>query len=36
MTKSVEYSFSIGSPWSYIGFDAFAELAAKKDVVITP
>ncbi|MGO7660619.1 2-hydroxychromene-2-carboxylate isomerase, partial [Rhizobium ruizarguesonis] len=25
-----------GSPWSYIGFDAFAELAAKNDVVVTP
>ncbi|MBX4904797.1 2-hydroxychromene-2-carboxylate isomerase [Rhizobium bangladeshense] len=36
MTKTVEYFFSIGSPWSYIGFDAFTELAAKNDVVITP
>lgn len=36
MTKLVEYFFSIGSPWSYIGLDTFAELAAKKDVVIKP
>jgi 2-hydroxychromene-2-carboxylate isomerase len=36
VTKSVDYFFSIGSPWSYIGFDAFVELAAKHDAVITP
>ncbi|MGO4439254.1 2-hydroxychromene-2-carboxylate isomerase [Rhizobium sp. RAF56] len=36
MTKLVEYFFSIGSPWSYIGLDAFAELAANNDVVIKP
>lgn len=36
MTKLVEYFFSIGSPWSYIGSDAFVELAAKHDVVIKP
>ncbi|MGG7538595.1 2-hydroxychromene-2-carboxylate isomerase [Rhizobium sp. 12,4] len=36
MTKTVEYFFSIGSPWSYIGFNAFTELAAQNDVLITP
>ncbi|KQY22660.1 DsbA family protein [Rhizobium sp. Root483D2] len=36
MTKIVEYFFSIGSPWSYIGFDAFVELAAKNGVEIKP
>lgn len=36
MTKSVEYFISISSPWSYIGLDAFAELAAKNDVNIKP
>lgn len=36
MTKVIEYFFSIGSPWSYIGLDTFAELAANNDVGITP
>lgn len=36
MTRLVEYFFSIGSPWSYIGLDTFAELAAKSDVVVEP
>jgi 2-hydroxychromene-2-carboxylate isomerase len=36
LTKIVEYFFSIGSPWSYIGFDAFVELAAKNGVEIKP
>ncbi|WP_276118029.1 2-hydroxychromene-2-carboxylate isomerase [Pararhizobium qamdonense] len=36
MTRIVEYFFSIGSPWSYIGFDAFVELAAKNGVEIKP
>ncbi|TDW25602.1 2-hydroxychromene-2-carboxylate isomerase [Rhizobium azibense] len=36
MTKVVEYFFSIGSPWSYIGFDTFVELATKSDVEIRP
>lgn len=36
MTKSVDYFFSIGSPWSYIGLDAFVELAQRLDVVINP
>jgi 2-hydroxychromene-2-carboxylate isomerase len=36
LTKIVEYFFSIGSPWSYIGFDAFVDLAAKNEVEIKP
>lgn len=36
MTKIVEYFFSIGSPWSYIGFDPFIEIAAKQGVAIHP
>ncbi len=36
MTKIVEYLFSIGSPWSYIGFDPFVEIAAKNGVEIRP
>jgi 2-hydroxychromene-2-carboxylate isomerase len=36
LTRTIEYFFSIGSPWSYVGFDAFVELALAKDVVITP
>ncbi|CAN7735858.1 2-hydroxychromene-2-carboxylate isomerase [Rhizobium sp. LjRoot258] len=36
MTKLVEYFFSIGSPWSYVGLDAFVDIATKYDVVIKP
>lgn len=36
MSKIVEYFFSIGSPWSYVGFDAFIDLASKNDVAIRP
>ena len=36
MTKIIDYFFSVGSPWSYIGFDAFVDLAAKNDVEIKP
>ncbi len=36
MTKTIDYFFSIGSPWSYIGFDAFIELAAKSNAEIKP
>ncbi|PZM15481.1 2-hydroxychromene-2-carboxylate isomerase [Rhizobium tubonense] len=36
MTKIVEYFFSIGSPWSFIGLDAFLDLARKNDVEIKP
>jgi 2-hydroxychromene-2-carboxylate isomerase len=36
VTKAVEYFFSVGSPWSYIGLDAFLDLAREKDVEIKP
>lgn len=36
MTKSVDYFFSIGSPWSHIGFDTFVDLAARSGTRITP
>ncbi len=36
MTKPVEYFFSIGSPWSFIGFQAFIDLAAANAVEIKP
>jgi 2-hydroxychromene-2-carboxylate isomerase len=36
MTKSIEYFFSIGSPWSYIGLDAFVDLAERHQVEIEP
>lgn len=36
MTKTIEYFFSIGSPWSYIRFDAFVDLAEKNGVEIKP
>ncbi len=36
MTKIVDYFFSIGSPWSYIGFDAFVDIAANRNVEIKP
>jgi 2-hydroxychromene-2-carboxylate isomerase len=36
LTRIVDYFFSIGSPWSYIGFDSFVELAANGNVEIRP
>ena len=36
MTKSLEYFFSIGSPWSYIGLDAFTDIARRHEVEIEP
>jgi 2-hydroxychromene-2-carboxylate isomerase len=36
VTRTVEYFFSVGSPWSYIGLDAFLELARRNDVEIKP
>ncbi len=36
MPKVVEYFFSIGSPWSYIGFDAFLDLAHRYELQINP
>lgn len=36
MTKSIDYFFSIGSPWSFIGLEAFAALARRHEAEITP
>lgn len=36
MTKSIDYFFSIGSPWSFIGLEAFAALARRHAAEITP
>ncbi|MBA8846203.1 2-hydroxychromene-2-carboxylate isomerase [Ochrobactrum sp. RH1CCR137] len=36
MTKTIEYFFSIGAPWSYLGLDTLEELAARYLVEIKP
>jgi 2-hydroxychromene-2-carboxylate isomerase len=36
MTKSIDYFYSVGSPWAYIGFDAFLELAAHHKAEVRP
>ncbi|AOF92730.1 DsbA family protein [Sinorhizobium sp. RAC02] len=36
MTKTVDYFFSIGSPWSHLGFDTFVDLAARSGTRIRP
>lgn len=36
MTKTIDYFFSIGSPWAFIGLEPFAALAAQYDVNIRP
>ena len=36
MTKSIDYFFGIGSPWAFIGLEAFIALAEKHDVSIRP
>jgi 2-hydroxychromene-2-carboxylate isomerase len=36
VTKVVEYFFSIGSPWSFMGFDAFLDLAQRYEFKIKP
>lgn len=36
MTKTIDYFFSIGSPWSYIGLEPFLALATDNGVVIKP
>ncbi|MPR07501.1 DsbA family protein [Microvirga tunisiensis] len=36
MTKVVDYFFSIGSPWAFIGFDAFLDLARRYEFEIKP
>ncbi|OLP57297.1 2-hydroxychromene-2-carboxylate isomerase [Rhizobium rhizosphaerae] len=36
MTKTIDYFFSIGSPWAFIGLEAFAALAARQGAAIRP
>lgn len=36
MAKIIEYFFSIGSPWSFIGLDAFITLADREGAEIKP
>ncbi|MEZ2129665.1 MULTISPECIES: 2-hydroxychromene-2-carboxylate isomerase [unclassified Sinorhizobium] len=36
MTKAIDYFFGIGSPWSFIGLDAFSELAERHGASIRP
>jgi 2-hydroxychromene-2-carboxylate isomerase len=36
MTKTIDYFFGIGSPWSYIGLEAFTALADRFDAEIRP
>lgn len=36
MTKTIDYFFGIGSPWSYIGLDPFVSLARQHGAVIRP
>ncbi|KAA1176573.1 2-hydroxychromene-2-carboxylate isomerase [Rhizobium tropici] len=36
MTKTIDYFFGIGSPWSFIGLEPFAELAREHEATIRP
>ncbi len=36
MTKNIDYFFGIGSPWAFIGLEAFTALAAKHGASIRP
>ncbi|WP_457580717.1 DsbA family protein [Ensifer canadensis] len=36
MTKNIDYFFSIGSPWSFIGLGTFVALARQHNAEITP
>jgi 2-hydroxychromene-2-carboxylate isomerase len=36
MTKTIDYFFSIGSPWAFIGLEPFAALAKEYDATIRP
>ena len=36
MSKTIDYYFSISSPWAYIGLDRFRALAAEHDLKIEP
>lgn len=36
MTKTIDYFFGIGSPWAFIGLDAFVALASAQNATIRP
>ncbi len=36
MTKTIDYFFGMGSPWSYLGLAPFTELAFENDATIRP
>lgn len=36
MTKHIDYFFGLGSPWAYLGVDAFAALAARHGLAVEP
>ncbi|NSZ60431.1 2-hydroxychromene-2-carboxylate isomerase [Agrobacterium tumefaciens] len=36
MTKTIDYFFSIGSPWAFIGLESFAVLAKEQGATIRP
>lgn len=36
MTKTIDFFFGVGSPWAYIGFDAFLALANRHNLDIQP
>jgi 2-hydroxychromene-2-carboxylate isomerase len=36
LTRTIDYFFSIGSPWSFIGLDTFIELVRKNGLEIRP
>ncbi|MBX5212416.1 2-hydroxychromene-2-carboxylate isomerase [Rhizobium sp. NZLR11] len=36
MTKAIDYFFGIGSPWSFIGLDAFTDLTRAHGALIRP
>lgn len=36
MTKSIDYFFSVGSPWAFIGLETFATLASDHGATIRP
>lgn len=36
MTKTIDYFFGIGSPWAFIGLEAFSKLATEQGATIRP
>lgn len=36
MTQQIDYFFGLGSPWAYVGFDAFVNAAREQGATIVP